>query len=134
MNDIDESKIRIPEKDAAGTQLEPKASAEVSDFSSKIPIPPSDRGLASTQSKSKDSPRRGKDAPSPDASGDVKGARSDELLDEIEGPRNNFRIEFKEDPKNLLEKSLGVSGAIQGNSVMFPIWRLLLCYYNTSFD
>ena len=74
MDDIDKSTFRIPEKDAAGTQFEPKAPANVSDFSSKIPIPLSDKGLASTQSKSKDSPRRRKDAPSPDASGDVKGA------------------------------------------------------------
>ena len=110
MDDIDNPPFRIPEKDAAGIQLEPKRPAEVPNLWSKILIPPSKGSLIHITAKSKDSPRCRTEAPSPEASGDVKEASFVEQLSENESPQNNLAINFKEDLKiNILNDSISPS-------------------------
>ena len=73
MDNIFNLPFRILEKDAAGMQFEPKRPAKVSNLLHKIQILPSKGSLISITAQSKDSLRRGMEAPSPEASGDFKG-------------------------------------------------------------
>ena len=110
MDDIDNPPFRILDKYAAGTQFEPKRPAEMSNLFSKILIPPSEGGLISITTKSKDSPRCGTEAPSPEASGDVKGASFVEQINENESPQNILAIDFRED------SNLNISNASSSSS------------------
>ena len=88
-----------PEEEWPGTQFEMKRPAKVSNLLCKILILPSKGSLISIIAQSKDSLRRGMEAPSPEVSDDFKGASFLEQLGEIESPRNNLEINLKEDSK-----------------------------------
>ena len=121
MTSTDSQATKIPEKDAAGTQLEPKRPAEVSNsLSNDISIPPLDSSSISINTNSKDSPRRGMEAPFPEAPGDVKGGSFVEELHENEGPQNELAIDFKEDAQvNIFNISSSSSGLKSVFTVVF---------------
>ena len=112
MTPTDSQTSKILDKDAAGTQLEPKRPAEVSNLSNKIPIPLPDSGLITITANSKDSPRRRTEPPSPEAARGIKGGSFVEHLGKNEGPRNKLAIDFKEDTQlrilNILSSSSGL--------------------------
>ena len=119
MEDIDNPPFRILYKDAAGTQFESKRPAEVSNLLSKIPIPLSEGSLISITAKSKDSQRHRTEAPSPEASCDVKGASFVEQLSKNESPWNYLAINFKENSK------LNISNASSSSSRLRSVFTTL---------
>ena len=109
---MDSQATKIPDKDAVGTQLEPKRLAEVLiSLSNDIPIPPPDNRSIGITAHSKESPKCGTEDPFPEAPGDNKGENFVERIVKNEGLQNNLAIDFKEDTElNILNISSSSSG------------------------
>ena len=131
MTSTDSLAPKIPDKDAAGMQLEPKKPAGVSNsLSNKIPIPPPDGGSISITANIKDSPRYGTEGPFPEAPGNEKGGSFVDQVIENE-PRNKLAIDFKEDSTlNILNISSSSSALRSVFTAVF--WTGLLVSF-TSF-
>ena len=95
MTSRDSHASKIPDKDAAGTQLKPKRPVEVSNLLNKILIPPPDGGLIPITANSKNSPRLRTRLWSQEA---ARGITEVDLLSQIEingGPRKSNEENFQ---------------------------------------